>query len=92
MYIIIHAQCNKCNHSQSENSSTHGGSGGGGQVTGAAVVAHGGGVGGQVCGCCVVDTALHSQLPLLSESPRLPDAAASSNLDAATMSTRKAAL
>jgi hypothetical protein len=56
------------------------------------VVAHGGGVGGQVCGCCVVDTALHSQLPLLSESPRLPDAAASSNLDAATMSTRKAAL
>jgi hypothetical protein len=73
----------------------HGGSGGGGQVTGAAVVAHGGGVGGQVCGCCVVDTALHSQLPLLpllSESRRLLDAAASSNPATATISTKKAAL
>jgi hypothetical protein len=36
----------------------HGGSGGWGQVTGTAVVAHGGGVGGHVCGFGVV-TYLH---------------------------------
>jgi hypothetical protein len=70
------------------------GCGFGGQVTGAAVVAHGGGVGGHV-GELVVDVALlHSQLPLSSllVSCPLPDAAASSSPAAATMSKTKAAL
>jgi hypothetical protein len=69
------------------------GCGGGGQVTGAAVVAHGGGVGGHV-GELVVDVALHSQLPLSSllVSRPLLDAAASSSPAAATMSKTKAAL
>jgi hypothetical protein len=80
--------------------SVQGGSGGGGQVTGAAVVAHGGGVGGQVIGAAVVAhgggvgghvggwvvvvLSLHSQLPLLSAAARL-------NPAAATMSKKKKA-